>query len=255
MSILDNRIYYINSENRLSGTSNNFSYTLDIPDGARYDSVCVLSMTIPRSYYVVREGYNSFILQLDATSHTITVPAGNYTSLSFISVLKPLLTAAGGTWTMSISTVTGKYTYGYVGTATVKFIFSNPSRISHQMGFDETSSNTFVAGALVSANVVDFVSTSTLFLHSDMVQDQSSILQEVYSDNSVPFSNLVYNCKFPAMYSKTLQNARSNTFQFSLQDEHDTLVELNGHELCVTLLMYKKENLTRLFKAIFTRQE
>ena len=119
------------------------------------------------------------------------------------------------------------------------------------MGFDQGSVNSFVAGTLVSANVLDFVSTSTLFLHSDMVEDSTSILQEIYADNTTPFSNLVYNCKFPGMYSKKMQAVNSGVFNFSLTDENNLEVNLNGHDICVTLLLYRKEDLTRLFKALF----
>ena len=83
--------------------------------------------------------------------------------------------------------------------------------------------------------------------------DSTSVLQEVYADNSIPFSNLVYNCQNPNMYSKVMQNTQSGVFNFSLSDEHDIEVNLNGQDICITLLMYKKENLTQLFKAIFVK--
>jgi hypothetical protein len=212
-------------------------------------------MTIPRSYYLVRKGYNSFVLRINGVAYNITVPPGNYTALNFITLLIPLMNAvSSNSFTMVFNTIIGKYTYSYVGTASsVEFVFVDPDRIAHQMGFDETSDNLFVANTLQSANVVDFVSTSTLFLHSDIVQDQSSVLQEVYSDNSIPFSNLVYNCKFPAMYSKALRTSTSDTFNFSLTDEHDQEVDLNGHDICITLLLYKKENLTRLLKEVLLK--
>ena len=253
MSILDNRIYYVNSEYRLSGSSSNFTYALEIPNGSRFDSACVLSMTIPRSYYLIRAGQNKLTLRIDGTPYVVTVPAGNYTALNFITTLIPLLNAvSANVFTMVFNGITGKYQYSYTGSATVvEFELSDPSRLGHQMGFDEVSTSTFVANNLTSANVVDFVSTSTLFLHSDMVNDQTSILQEVYSDNSVPFSNLVYNCKFPTMYSKLIKSANSSTFSFSLQDEHDLEVDLNGHDIIFTLLLYRKENLSKTLAKIF----
>jgi hypothetical protein len=166
-------------------------------------------------------------------------------------MLLPILNALSAGFTMIFSTITGKYTYGYAGTATlIGFEFAYPNTISHQMGFAETSVNNFATGALISSIVVDFISTSTLFLHSDMVEDQTSILQEVYADNSVPFSNLVYNCKFPAMYSKNLRNNTSSVFNFSLVDEHNAEVDLNGHELLLTILLYRKENLTKILKEV-----
>ncbi len=257
MSILGNRIYYVDSEDRRSGSSSNFTAAIDIPEGFSFDSCCVLSMTIPRSYYLVRAGQNLMKVQIDGSTYSILFPVGNYNVTNFITTLLPLLNAlSANVFTMTFNSITGKFSYAYTGAATVvRFILADPSRIGHQLGFDETSDNLFVGKALVSKNVVDFVSTSTLFLHSDMVEDSSSVLQEVYSDNSVPFSNLVYNCKFPAMYSKTLKNSTSGVFNFSLTDEHDLEVDLNGHELMFTLLLYRKENLSKLVKALLLKDE
>lgn len=253
MSILGNRIYYINSENRISGSASNFSYAIDIPEGQKIDTCCVLAMTIPRSYYLIRQNQNSCTLVTDSLSQTFQIPRGNYTALNFITALLGILNSlAVGTFGMTLSTITGKYTYTYSGTAaSISFLFDATSMIPHQMGFDLGSTNTFVSNTLVSTNVLDFVSTSTLFLHSDMVDDSSSILQEVYADNSTPFSNLVYNCQFPQMYSKKMQAKGSSIFNFSLTDETNREVNLNGHDLLITLLLYKKEDLTKLFKAIF----
>lgn len=250
MSILENRIYYVNSENRVAGTPSNFTYHIDIPDGSRYDSACILSMTIPRSYYLVRDGQNQVTLTLDGVANLITVPAGNYNALNFATAFIALLNAvSSNVFTMTFSSTTGKYTYGYTGSAVVvSFDLVSPSRLGHQLGFDEVSTNTFVGNSLVSQNVVDFISTSTLFLHSDLVQDQTTILQEIYSDNSLPFSNLVYNCRDPTMYSKDLSTNTSSTFYFSLTDEHNLEVDLNGHDILFTLLLYRKENLTELIK-------
>lgn len=248
MSILNNRIFYIDSEKRLSGTPSNFTYWLDIPDDSRFDTACVLNMTIPRSYYLIRAGQNRFTLRIGEEAYELSVRPGNYNVRNFISTLLPMLNQYA-TFTMTFDEIVGKYTYGTTSTD-VSFIFSDPSRLGHQMGFDEVSTNTFVDSSLVSANVVDFVSTSTLFLHSDLVSDRTSILQEIYSDNSVPYSNLVYSCKFPSMYSKSLQTNSSSTFTFSLQDEHDLDVDLNGHELLFTLLLYRKEDMPKLMKSI-----
>ena len=255
MSILANKIFYINSEDRLSGTASNFTYELDIPEGARMDSCCVLAMTIPRSYYLVREGYNTFTLSLNGIERPITVPSGNYTAMSFIPILTSLLSDGTHLFTITFSSAVGKYTYSYTGPASsITFIFGN-GRVGHQMGFDEPSENSFVANILASKNVLDFISTSSLFLHSNIVEDSSSVLQEIYSDNSVPFSNLVYNCQFPAMYSKKLKNDTSTLFQFSLTDERNRILDLNGHDILITLLLYRKENLTNLFKTVLLKDQ
>jgi hypothetical protein len=256
MSARASKLIYLNSEDRISGTASNFVYAIDIPDGSKFDTCCVLSMTIPRSYYLVRAGYNRAKVIIDGTEYPFEVPPGNYNanngSNNFATLLMAILLAATGiTFTMTYSSVTGKYTYGYTSAASVAFVFEDPSRLGHQMGFNEVSVNHFQNGSLTSANVINFVSTSTLFLHSDMVDDATDVLQEVYADNSIPFSNLVYNCKVPGLYSKRLRNNTSSLFSFSLCDEHDKEVDLNGHEINLTLILYRREDLTKTFQKGF----
>lgn len=260
MTARTSKLVYVDSEERISGTSSNFSYAIDIPDGAKYDTCCVLSMTIPRSYYLVRSGQNRGILIIDAIEHPFEIPLGNYNADNFSETLLAILNGIAGAaaFTITFSTITGKYTYAYSGLGTASFKFENPSRLGHQMGFDEVSTNDFAVtpgmpgvSTLQSANVVNFVSTSTLFLHSDMVDDGTDILQEVYADNSVPFSNLVYNCRVPGTYAKKLRNNTSSLFNFSLCDEHDKEVDLNGHEILFTLILYHEEDLTKTFQKGF----
>lgn len=255
MSILDSRIYYINSENRIAGTASNFTYEIRIPDNMKVDSCLVLSMTIPKSFYVVRRLLNMVTVLVDGIPNVITVPPGNYGANNFQPVLLALLKGLNvGTFAMSVNVITGKFTYTYVGSSTIQFQFFTPSRLGHQMGFDCPSTNAFVGGTLTSTNVLDFVSTSTVFLHSDMINDSTGVLQEVYSDNTVPFSNIVYNCKYP-FYTKRMSKPTSGVFNFSITDEDNQEINLNGHDICVTLMLYRKENITGLIQSIFPRAQ
>ena len=253
MAARASKTFYVDSEERISGTSSNFYCQLNIPSGLKPDTCCVLSMIVPRSFYLVRAGYNRMNVIADNVVYPIEIEPGNYNVNNFSSTLLTKLSILGiGTFNIEFSSVTGKYRYTYTGTAAeVAFQFEDPSRLGHQTGFDEVSTNTFSAGVLVSKNVLNFISTSTLFLHSDMVDDGSDILQEMYPENTVPFSNLVYKCEVPSLYSKKLRNNTSGVFHFSLCDEHDKEIDLNGHELYVTLSMYRKEDVTRTFQKGF----
>ena len=252
MAARQSKIVYLNSEDRISGTASNFTYQFDIPDGLKPDTCCVLSMIVPRSFYLVRAGYNRMNVIADGALSTIDIEPGNYNANNFASSFLGKLNTLGiGKFDIQFSSITGKYRYGYTGTAAIAFQFEDPSRLAHQTGFDEVSTNHFVDGVLMSKNVLNFISTSTLFLHSDMVDDTESILQDIYADNTIPFSNLVYNCKVSGLYSKKMRNGGSSLFNFTLCDEHGKEVDLNGHEICITLLLYKREDLTRTFQKGF----
>ena len=255
-AISASRIYYVDSENRISGTPSKFSYEFQIPATENYDHVCVLSMTIPLSYYLIRSPYNTFILREGPTDTTITVPAGNYSAISFAKVVTDLLNASSpNTFIYAISlgnsytsVNTGKYTFTVTNNGMVQPAFIFGPRVCQQMGFDENSTNTFISSTLISENVLDFIPSSTLFLHSNMVNDSTSILQELYSNNTVPYSNHIYNCQNVDMYSKLLRSDKDNVYDFSIEDEHGIEIDLNGHSILFTVLLYKKDNFTDIFK-------
>ncbi len=255
-SISSSRIYYVDSENRLTGTGSNFSYQFEIPSDAKFDHVCVLSMIVPLSYYLVRVPYNTFTLREGLVDTVITVPRGNYSAISFAAVVTALLNAGSPNHYVYAITLSnnatsanlGKYTFTVSNNLSVQPSFIFGSRICQQMGFDEGSTNAFAANTMQSSNVLDFVPISTLFLHSDIVDDSTSILQELYSNNTIPYSNNVYNCLNVDMYSKKLRSDKSNVFNFSITDEHNTEINLNGHSILFTLLLYKKDDFTDIFK-------
>jgi len=243
--------YYINSENRISGSSSDFIYRLVIPEGGYFDSVCVLSVSIPLSFYLIRSPYNTMILQEGMTSALITVPEGNYSARSFITDFTLLLNAAspnGWIYSMSLDSKLAKYNYSVTGNSGIqpKFILSN--HLGDQTGFNLDSTNTFVDDTLISDNVLNFVSTNCLYLHSNMVADKTSILQEVFSNNTVPFSFITWSCPDVDLYSKLLVSNKDNSFSFTLTDEHGSVIDLNGQNIQFTLLLFKKVDINAMFR-------
>ena len=79
----EHQIFYINSNNRSSGTNENFSYILDIDRNFNYDRVLLLDATIPKSFYNVQTGFNTFTISEDNITRSITLPIGNYNRNSF----------------------------------------------------------------------------------------------------------------------------------------------------------------------------
>ena len=243
--------YYINSENRISGTSSDFIYQLSIPEGGQFDSVCVLSVSIPLSFYLIRSPYNTMTLQEGLTSVLITVPEGNYTARSFMTDFTLLLNDAspnGWIYSIVLDPKLAKYTYVVTGNNGVQPQFTLSNHLGDQTGFDLYSVNSFEDDSLTSSNVLNFVSTNCLYLHSNMIADKTSILQEVFSNNTVPFSFITWNCPDVDLYSKQLMSNKDHSFSFSLADEHGSVINLNGQNIQFTLLLYKKVDINAMFR-------
>ena len=248
------KLFYINSRNRLSGTDSNFYYKFDIEPDSKYTDIAVLQMVVPKSYYLVQDQSNTFILEENSQA-TITIPEGNYSRQSLQTVVQSLLNSAspnGWAYTVSYPTTssiadTGKYTFSVTGNGGVqpKFIFT--TYVYEILGFSKNSTNTFSSDTLTSTNVIKLTREDTLFLHSDICLNEGGgddILQEIFTSTGNAFlSNVHFENKNVEAYSKKIASNNSQVFRFKLTNEDGDEIELNGQNMVITLLLYQKANL------------
>ena len=262
MYISSKQIFYIDSAQRIPTTgssTSNFSYKFNIDPNTNFDRVVVLDLSIPTSYYLVQSGQNTFILEEMGVQVVITVSVGNYSRSAFGSTITTLLnTNSPNAWTYNISKSnsitgpeTGKFHYSVTGNSSQPiFIFG--SYLYEQFGLNANSTNTFSSNVLDSTNVVSFSKETTLYLHSDICQSNSdNILQQVYSSGEVDYSFIHFANTNPYEYSKPL-NTSSDTFTFYLTDESDNLIDLNGINMNMTILMYKESIINNLLEKFIT---
>lgn len=247
---LSQRIYYVNTLLKHSGTNQDFAYQFQIPQHEEYDRVVVLSASIPNTFYLVQEGFNTFTLVEDSINTIITIPPGNYSARVFALVVAPLMTTAspnGWVYTITLpnqnlEASTGKFTYFVTGNISQPSIVCT-DQVNEQLGFSTFSTNSFVGGSLVSTTTVNFAAESTLFIHSDIADNgDSDVLQEIYGGNTTSLSYITYQCNTPEMYSKVFHNTKSNIFHFSLTNEKKQLLNLHGVDMQLTLCLYKRDN-------------
>lgn len=240
---------YINSRQRDSGTNANFTYNIQFPNGFDYTHVVCLNALIPKSYYLIQEGENTFILQENATQVLIDIPIGSYLLTAFKNVIGALLTAASPnalTYTVTYpppsTTDTGKFTYTQSnGTITSSFIFNG--ELFEPFGFLPNSTNTFTGTQLTSSTVIKLQSEDRLLIHSNMINNpgMDDILVSINSTTSINYSSIAYECQYPEFYSHVLSSKHNNTYSFSLTDENNDIIKLNGLNMNITLLFYKKD--------------
>jgi hypothetical protein len=252
---ITHQLFYINSTDRGSGTDANFTYDLDIRIDQGFDTVCVLAASIPKSYYLVQLGFNTFTLQEGEQQVVITVPPGNYSYLSWMVVLPNLLnTASPNRWTYQMSypnrlTQPDTGLFNYTVTAnTSQPSFITTENVYEQLGFNPNTTSTFSSNSLQSTNVINFSQEESIFLHSDIcINKGNDILQDIYDNNSPPMSFIVFeNFGNLEAYSKDLAHTSSRSFNFSVQDENGRILSLNGRNMLITLVAYRKENITEI---------
>lgn len=249
--------FYINSRNRDSGTDSDFKYSFEIPQDNKFTHCAILQCIIPKSYYLVQEGYNTFILSENGDQITITVPIGNYNRSLFRTTIQGLLnisTLHGYTYTVTqpTSTVpdTGKYIFTVTGNMGVQpiFIFTN-NNLNEQFGFDEISQNQFIGDVLESVNVVKFQIEDAIFIHSDICSNvNDNVLQAVFLSNNVDYGEVFFQNPDVQSYSKKMVHNTSRSFHFWITDEDGIPIYLNGQNVVFSLMMYARENIFRLIE-------
>lgn len=252
---------FINSRDRINpdtSTDSNFTYAVNFPEGETYSHVVLLNCLIPKSYYLIQTNTpfdNVFQLKENNTTVTVTVPVGNYSLSTFRTTIGALLTAASPnaltyTLTYPANTLpdTGKWTYTQTNAAIQSSLIFN-SHIYEPFGFLSGSTNAFTGTTLVSSAVIKLQSEDRLLLSCSLVNNgHDSILASINSTTSVNYSSINYECPDCQFYSHLISQ-QQNTVSFTLSDENFETISLNGLNLNMSLLFYKKDDIFEKIKA------
>lgn len=243
------RFFYINSINRISGTSSAFAVPIQMPTNEQYDACVVTAVSIPISYYLITNNYNTFQLQEQNTIVTITIPQGNYNINSFCTVVAALLNSNSPfhyTYSLTYNNSftqnnNGLIIYTVTGNTNHQpsLIMNSSNFLYEQFGFANGSTNVFSGNTLTSTNIVNFINEQIIYIHSDIVNNGSdNILQEIYGNNSSQLSVVTYQCQDIVPYSKSFTGFRNQVMNVYLTDGHNIPLQLS-QDMQFTLLCYK----------------
>ena len=257
MSVLNPYYVFINSRDRENGTDENFTYNIAFPTGYEYDRVVVLNCLIPKSYYLIQGGIEgSFKLKENATTITINVPIGSYLLSAFRTTIGTLLSNASPnglvysvTYPPLTGPDTGKWTFTQTNAAIVSVLIFN-DQLFEPFGFYAGSTNAFSGTTLTSTCVIKLQSEDRLLIHSNICANpgMDDVLVSINSTTSINYSSISYVCPAPEFYSRILSSQNNNTYNFSLSDENNGSIPLNGLNMNITLLFYKKDNINELIR-------
>lgn len=256
----NSRVVHINSRDRVSGTNEQFMYSFNMGSNEVYTHCCVLQASVPVSYYMIQNGFNTFQLKEGISTVSIAIPPGNYNTSSFRTILIGLLNQNSPTlFTYNVvmnnsfsSTNNGLFYYSVTGNAGVQPQFIFTDNMYEQFGFPINSTISFVGDAAVSQSVVNFIPEQTLYIYSDLVQtknnNSSGVLQELYAMNAEPYSCITYQCQEIAGCTKVLNNAKTNSFSIILKNEDGQTIDLNGRNMNFSILLYKPDDVYEMAK-------
>ena len=185
------------------------------------------------------------------TTVEISVPIGSYLLSSFRTTIGTLLSNAspnGLTYTLTYPSLsgadTGKWTYTQTNGSIISSITCN-EHLFEPLGFLSNSTNIFTGTTLISTCVIKLQSEDRLLIHSNIVENPGTddILVSINSTTSINYSSIDYECVSPEFYSHKLSSSDNNTYNFTLTDEDGELIQLNGLNMNITLLLYKKDDI------------
>jgi hypothetical protein len=255
-----------NSKDRIQGSNSSFlSEPVDLGNN-QFDSVCLVQASLPKSFYNMPSGFNTFILteQHGGTSHsnTVTIPRGSYNRINLQSVLATVLTSAshfGYTYSVSYPPSTQADTFHYTfsvgapSSRTIYFTFNDSSPF-RQLGF-EVGTYTFT---YVSANLHQLESVNSLnlsyilraFIKTNLVLDATDgILEEILNFGSYPASSVVHYQQYNFdMNTRRYNTSSTNSWEFSIVDAFDQLIDLNGIPWAFSVVFYQRNKTHELQK-------
>jgi hypothetical protein len=225
-----------------------------MPHGYGFNRVALIAGTFPRTWYLVQQGYNTFTLRENATDTVITITPANYTRTGFVTYICNLLTTSspnGCTYSATVPQAnngpdTGKITWTVTGGVgvTSAFVFGTylQTSVNEQMGFLNDSTNTFVGGSLVSANINTFSPELTIYLHSNIVDEKDDIVASIYDSGNTPqFGYMIYR-SFDARYgSRKYKGTDGGLFSFSIQNEKGITLNTNGLNIVFEIFIYRDD--------------
>ena len=250
--IQDKQIFYIDSNDRTTGNNSDFRINLVFDKDKEFDKVVVLQCLLPQSYYLIQAGSNTFTLIEGLNQATISISPGNYNRRSFATVLTGLLNVGSPNgWTYSVTFPNvgsqvdqGLYTYSVVGNGGIQPIFKLGTYCYEAMGFNSNSTNTFVASSLNSTNVIKLKPEDQLYLHSDICSNRNDdILQDIYAAGIATYGNILFQQFDVESYSKEFISNSNNNYRFYLTDENDNIIQLNGQNIVITIMIYRKNTI------------
>ena len=252
------RIMYVDSKNRITGSSSNFQINLQLPNNT-WDSVVLMQASIPKSWYIISGLLNNNTFQYQegvGVVNTITIPDGSYNKISMSIVLKSLLQSVT-TFGLNAFSITYsnnqsqqdtfKYTFSSVSATISKIIFSN-NNLSSILGFNNNTTNTFSIVPLQTPNAYNFASITRLFIKSSLSNyADRSILQEIFQ--SQPDQSIVYYNQLEiANNAKLFTENNDDIFTFVIQDRYGNVVDLNGIDWVCSILFFNRDDTNEFVK-------
>jgi hypothetical protein len=218
------------------------NFVVDLPEPLRnVSSAMLISAEIPQSHYVfsAARGNTSLTVTVDATTYTVTIPDGNYTTTTMAAALKTALdTAFSATFTVTISATTMKCTIATTGTVSVDATAVERYWLGYYLGFPwgvvTSGSGSATGTQVVSMNPEGYLTIDIWELNGIVATGtgRRTFAKVVLQNDSYDYTT--YDSNMTSVEVRP-PRAHLDKLTVSLRYHDGTLVDLNGAEWSMTI--------------------
>lgn len=254
-----------------SGTSESFTVSLWVPRD--HNRITLLAAQIPKTYYLVNEGYNSFEWS-NAPGTTFYIPPGNYTYTTFATMFNavcPNVTVAtdgkdtSDPYSAPSFSTTRDGLYRLRATLSGTLTFPADSELPDILGFDGPTIGVIPSAAgqyLTSTKVIDLSATSQIYISCDKAVsvtmsegERPGTLTHFFVNQMPDLSFVTFTNPSPIDTARELFNEatvdptpRQVFTQFSITGNSYAPINLHGHHVDLSIMTYCEHDYWTLFK-------
>lgn len=225
-------ILIVNSKDRVSGNHTNFNYQIKYYSVNEVDSFRIGKVTIPYSFYNIKD--QTIIIDYNNVFSNVAITGGNYTANSLATYLQTQFSlATGGTFTVTYSQISNKYTVSVTLGNLFGIQFAAPDNYSLQraLGFDDI---TLYGNSYTGPRCANLNCTDNLYIYSQALSFYTPSIFQTVRDHVIqtvpilnnPFNFIFYENQQEVRYPTDYQTI--GNFDIKLIDDFGTQIDLNG---------------------------
>lgn len=231
---------YIDSARRSTGSSSS-SFTMSWSEDIVFDSLTVLSVTMPATVYNATSVNNSLTVTEGVNTQTVTVTAGLYNISSLLSALATALTnnvVLLGNYTAALDSITQKVVFTSTANFTVNTNLTVPNSLASMLGYTTSQAQ---ALSITATELYDISAVREVYIACDLPiktyfnSEIRSILCKVplVTGSFGDILTVTYESSESTIHFEETQYI--NSIQLTIVDAYGSTVDLNGVEYSVEI--------------------
>jgi hypothetical protein len=242
-------ILNINSKYRTVDSLSSTNFNISVGQSINIKQMVVKNVTLPNTSYNINSSNNQLRWVYNSSNKLSTLPVGQYNLVELASALQTAFIVYDVGATVTINPLTQKLVYHF--SLPTQILLNSNSPLAYLIGFNLNNVVAYpaVAGVNFTAPTLSnlsgirnfFVCSRTLAQgFNSVLQNGTNLPMILAMPNTVPFGSLNHYISNDILLDvksyKQLQNVQYCDIQ--IRDEDNNIIDLNGEEISLSLLIY-----------------